>query len=169
MKFNIKRDIEIVNAGGFFCEACLVGKPLCDISPDLKYCQDCYEILQEEKMIARESKDQRGYWSEKDQRGYWSEDGSLFIHYGKKYGVSKTGATVCLGDITESHQNTDISACDAQEVVTKIASKGIPLTTNSQEGILLQKKKRGRPRKTDGNVCRMTKWRREKEKQLELF
>ena len=50
--FNAKRDIEIINAVGFFCEACLVGKPVVEQSPDLRYCQDCYEFLKAEaKML----------------------------------------------------------------------------------------------------------------------
>jgi len=44
-QFDIKRDIETVNAGGFFCQACVVGKPLDDISPDPRYCQGCYDVL----------------------------------------------------------------------------------------------------------------------------
>ncbi len=43
--FDIRRDVEIINAGGFFCEACLVGKPAAEQSPDPRYCQDCYDLL----------------------------------------------------------------------------------------------------------------------------
>lgn len=32
--FDIKGDIAIVEAGGFFCRACLVGKPPIEASPD---------------------------------------------------------------------------------------------------------------------------------------
>ena len=46
--FDIKKDIEIEKAGGFFCSACLVGKPLDDISPDPRYCQGCYDVLLKE-------------------------------------------------------------------------------------------------------------------------
>lgn len=46
--FDVKRDIEIEKAGGFFCHACLVGKPLDDISPDPSYCQGCYDFLLKE-------------------------------------------------------------------------------------------------------------------------
>ena len=49
--FNTKLDIDIVNAGGFFCHACLVGKQASDLSPDPRYCQGCYNLLvQEAKM-----------------------------------------------------------------------------------------------------------------------
>ena len=46
--FDTKRDIEIINAGGFFCLACLVGKPASMLSPDSRYCRFCYELLLEE-------------------------------------------------------------------------------------------------------------------------
>lgn len=49
--FDFKRDTKIVNAGGFFCQACLVGKPLDDISPDSRYCRGCYEFLNKEASI----------------------------------------------------------------------------------------------------------------------
>ena len=51
--FSIERDNEIANNGGFFCQACLVGKPLDDISPDPRYCLGCYEVLSAEaKMLS---------------------------------------------------------------------------------------------------------------------
>ncbi len=44
----IKRDNEVVKAGGFFCHACLVGKPRDDASPDPRYCLGCYDYLAKE-------------------------------------------------------------------------------------------------------------------------
>ena len=49
--FNIKRDLAIENDGGFFCEACLIGKPEAEHSPDLRYCQGCYDLLKEEAKL----------------------------------------------------------------------------------------------------------------------
>ena len=46
--FDIKEDIQIINAGGFFCQACLVGKPAQEQSSDPRYCQGCYEFLLKE-------------------------------------------------------------------------------------------------------------------------
>ena len=46
--FDIKCDIAIVNAGGFFCESCLLGKPASESSPDPRYCQGCYYFLIQE-------------------------------------------------------------------------------------------------------------------------
>lgn len=40
-----KHDREIIDAGGFYCAACLVDKPLDDRSPDPRYCLGCYEFL----------------------------------------------------------------------------------------------------------------------------
>jgi len=53
--FDIERDIEIVNAGGFFCKACVVGNPAYAASPDARYCQDCYDCLIKESAIERET------------------------------------------------------------------------------------------------------------------
>lgn len=46
--FDVKRNIAIINAGGFFCQGCLVGKPTGEVSPDPRYCQGCYEFLLKE-------------------------------------------------------------------------------------------------------------------------
>lgn len=40
--------IQIVEDGGFFCEACLVEKPIGEQSPDSRYCQGCYDFLKKE-------------------------------------------------------------------------------------------------------------------------
>jgi len=46
-KFDIGRDIKVIEDGGFFCQACLVGKDKATMSPDPRYCQDCYDVLRE--------------------------------------------------------------------------------------------------------------------------
>lgn len=46
--FLAARDREVIEAGGFFCEACLVGKPLDDQSPAPRYCQGCFGFLKAE-------------------------------------------------------------------------------------------------------------------------
>ena len=48
--FDIKRDLEIIKDGGFFCQACVVGKD--DQSPDPRYCQGCYGLLLQETKLA---------------------------------------------------------------------------------------------------------------------
>jgi hypothetical protein len=44
-RFNTRRDNEIISAGGFWCEACLVAKPAVERSLDPRYCQGCYQFL----------------------------------------------------------------------------------------------------------------------------
>jgi len=46
--FDIKCDLEIVRTGGFFCCACVVGKPAEEQSPDPRYCYTCYKLLLKE-------------------------------------------------------------------------------------------------------------------------
>ena len=45
--FNINQDFALIKDGGFFCKACLMGKDKAGISPDPRYCQDCYDFLRE--------------------------------------------------------------------------------------------------------------------------
>jgi len=46
--FDVKRDIAIEKAGGFWCHACLVSHPAREQSPDPCYCQGCYDFLLKE-------------------------------------------------------------------------------------------------------------------------
>ena len=43
--FDINFDNSIANDGGFFCEACLMGRSAGEQSPDPRYCRSCYEFL----------------------------------------------------------------------------------------------------------------------------
>ena len=49
--FSIKRDQQIIKAGGFLCVACLVGKPATKQSPDPRYCLDCHKSLLKEAAL----------------------------------------------------------------------------------------------------------------------
>jgi len=49
--FNINRDNQAIDQGGFWCEACLVGKPLDDQSQAERYCLGCYDFLTKEAEI----------------------------------------------------------------------------------------------------------------------
>ena len=49
--FNIKQDVKIERAGGFWCEACLTGKPAAEQSPDPRYCQNCFTFLLDEATL----------------------------------------------------------------------------------------------------------------------
>ena len=47
--FSIKRDNELIAAGThFWCQACVVARPLVEQSPDPRYCLSCYEVLKTE-------------------------------------------------------------------------------------------------------------------------
>ncbi len=46
--YDIKRDTKAVNAGGFFCQVCCVGKPSSEASSDPRYCLACFEFLMDE-------------------------------------------------------------------------------------------------------------------------
>ena len=46
-KFDIVRDIKVIEDGGFFCQACLADKEKAAISSDPRYCQDCFDVLHE--------------------------------------------------------------------------------------------------------------------------
>lgn len=46
--FDVKRNNEIIDDGGLFCHACLVGKREAEASPDPRYCQTCYVFLLKE-------------------------------------------------------------------------------------------------------------------------
>lgn len=46
--FSVITDKTIIETGGFFCKACLVGKPAGEKSPNPRYCQDCYDFLLKE-------------------------------------------------------------------------------------------------------------------------
>ena len=48
--FSIERDNQIIREEGFWCEACLVGKPA-EQSPDHRYCKDCYVLLLRETKL----------------------------------------------------------------------------------------------------------------------
>lgn len=46
--FSSRRDREVIAEGGFFCETCLVGKPISEASPDPCCCQICHDFLLKE-------------------------------------------------------------------------------------------------------------------------
>ena len=47
--FDSKRDKELFAAGThFWCEGCLIARPLDARSPDPRYCQGCHDFLSEE-------------------------------------------------------------------------------------------------------------------------
>lgn len=67
--FDSQRDKEIISAGGFFCQACLVGKPADDQSRDPRYCLGCYEVLlQEAEALVASGNKHRPSWIPKKEK-----------------------------------------------------------------------------------------------------
>ena len=119
--FDSRRDAEIIAAGGFFCQACLVGKPATERSPDLRYCQGCYEFLKEESerissktncLEPVEGKDIVQKSPEKAQDGHFKGD---IIKRGVVVGASvegeimSTAEGVAVQRSTRYSQSSDIS------------------------------------------------------------
>ena len=53
--FDVHQDFAVIKDGGFFCEACLIGKDQTALSSDPRYCQDCYDFLREAMETERHS------------------------------------------------------------------------------------------------------------------
>lgn len=51
-QFDSRRDRAVIEAGGFFCGACLIGKPASERSRNPRYCVTCYESLRQERAKA---------------------------------------------------------------------------------------------------------------------
>ncbi len=163
MRAAIKQDNEIIAAGGFWCHACLVGKPVGKQSLDPRYCQGCYESIKGNKFGILPSPGDM-------QSDYWTKDGAFFIHSGQKYGISASGKTIYCGlvEVKESGRASAEALSKGQEVVAKLpegelvgvedvqAENGGSFETSKHLG--------GRPRK-EGKVHRVTTWRRGKETQ----
>ena len=108
-------------------------------------------------------------------RDSWVKNDMVFICDGQGFTVSPLGLTVCIGPVDDGgNPLEDIykppeTAQDEEEAVTKIADNGILPPADSQNGetgIMLQEKKRGRPRKgPEESVTRMTEYRHRKEKE----
>ena len=50
--FDSERDKAICDAGGFFCQACLVSKPITEQSTNRRYCKSCWEYLTAERIAS---------------------------------------------------------------------------------------------------------------------
>lgn len=56
--FDVYQDFAVIeDGGGFFCQGCLMDKDKTEISPDPRYCRDCYDFLiKEAKMLTVHSR-----------------------------------------------------------------------------------------------------------------
>ena len=54
--FSAVRDREVIDNGGFYCEACLTGKKASDQSDDARFCRSCFKFLLDEAAILRKDR-----------------------------------------------------------------------------------------------------------------
>jgi len=59
--FSAAKDRAIIEAGGFFCESCLTGKPAGEQSPDPRYCHSCFKFLLNEAALLSLSRGKPGW------------------------------------------------------------------------------------------------------------
>jgi hypothetical protein len=94
----VKRDNQLIAAGThFWCEACLVARPLDDRSPDPRYCQGCYEFLLKEAKMLKEA----GSWRRPD----WIPKPKTSS---KKVGYAPTPAPRNMSTLNEDKIKVDI-------------------------------------------------------------
>ena len=60
--FDSKRDRAIIEAGGFFCLGCLMGKPASEQSPDPRYCPGCFKFLSKEAEMLTSTGQRTASW-----------------------------------------------------------------------------------------------------------
>lgn len=112
----------------------------------------------------------------------WVKNNMVFIHYGKGYCITDTGAQICIGPVddkgnpmkvktgaTENCQNPPENAGNGENSVSKLPDDINHANDNihiQNDGGVLKHDKHpgGRPRKKEG-YSRVTDWRRRKEKQ----
>jgi hypothetical protein len=92
-------------------------------------------------------------------KSFWANDNKYFVTGGKKYGITPSGRTVCLGDF--ANEQTDLEPQMAVPLPQGAVSK-MKEVENHRLPNYETRKRRGRPRKTEG-FSRITKWRRQKE------
>jgi len=54
--FSTLLEKETEQAGGFFCQACLVSKPIIEQSDDPRYCHSCFKFLLDEAELVPKTK-----------------------------------------------------------------------------------------------------------------
>lgn len=118
--------------------------------------------------------DARDYWVEtniryKDINGVKERlsDALIHVHYGKGYIVDENLNTVCIGEYPppDVPQTAPDTLPESGKEVLQHDTNGIVPAQPQQAEVLQHKNRGGRPR---GGTSRTTKWRREKEKQLEM-
>jgi len=125
MKFDIKRDLAIITVGGFWCKACLSGKPAAEQSPDSHYCRKCFDIL-----LAEAAQDTR--------RKPWHPRGAVLAVAENAKDVVTTDervedVTTQLVTSPDNVINAKIAALDAaglkaRDISEKLAKQGISVS-----------------------------------------
>ncbi|MDO8491345.1 MAG: hypothetical protein Q7T04_04955 [Dehalococcoidia bacterium] len=153
-KFNIATEEPLILKGShFFCLGHLCTVPIAEQSDNPDYCRGCQGVLMAEKRVTRQDTPDR-----------WSDNDSIFVHFGKRYGVNKHGNTILVKEDSTKPLEGDVSSERVgQKDVTKLGGGDIlpptPKTFLKQNEVMLHPG--GRPVKT-GKVSRMTEWRRKK-------
>jgi hypothetical protein len=134
--FSIKRDNELISAGThFWCEACLIARPIDDQSPDTRYCQGCYDFLLKEAEMLRETGSwRRPAWIPKPQTSPRKAGGApapipriMSTVAGKKFEVDKIQPSVAIETPTKRLSNKRGRKPKElpKDLIMKLASKGV--------------------------------------------
>ena len=123
-EFNVKQDIEIEKAGGFWCEACLTGKPAAEQSPDPRYCHGCYEFLKAEAKLLPRTK--RPVWIPKAEKDETATE--------NLYRIPGHGRAIMS---TVNGQKTEVDIIEPA-VATRPSPKRGPKFTELPEGLIKQ-------------------------------
>ncbi len=107
------------------------------------------------------------YWTDQYhiQRGNVEQVGFMtFVHYGKKYRLTKDLKTYCVGNVenktSDVPPNPPQTKPDPPKVVMKQPANGIVLPQPNHEGVM---KHPGGPKLKTSGFSRTTAWRRKKE------
>lgn len=109
--FDSERDKAIIEAGGFFCQGCLVGKPAVVQSQDPRYCQGCYDFFLKEAEMLSETK--RPRWIPKPQKPK--------ITRKKQYHVSQD---VVLNMATVKDKKTEVATFNPADAIRTLPKRG---------------------------------------------
>lgn len=140
--FNIQKDHAVIDAGGFWCKACCVGRPAAEQSPDLRYCQGCYDILKREAETLVAAGDSH--------RPGWIPVGAV------------------LAPVLKCRYNTEAKKQTVSKLPAEEKIQGTISELPDKENSKALKHAGGRPRKVGGGLSRSTLWRRRKEARKEV-
>lgn len=120
MRFNITEEKAQLEAGThFWCKACIAARPVEELSTDPRYCKSCFEVIQAEKNIDIE---------QKQNKDKWAPDGKVFIHFGQGYTVTPGLEIICLGPVDADGNPQDTAGAP----LTTIKIGRSPVTTLPQ-------------------------------------